>query len=89
MKKGLGVKRGSRNVFRDVGHANADVEQLKTNLAAEIIKSLDRAGLSVRTAHDRTGIAASDFSRIAMRTSAVSLSTASCPSSTGSGRAWR
>ena len=30
----------------------------------EIIKSLDRQVLSVRAAHDRTGIAASDFSRI-------------------------
>jgi len=33
-------------------------------LAAEIIKALDRKGLSVRAAHDRTGVAAADFSRI-------------------------
>src|SRR5580658_4389175 len=56
--------RGSGNVFRDFGHELADVEQLKAILAAEIIKMLDRDGLSVRGAHDRTGIAAADFSRI-------------------------
>src|SRR5580658_270500 len=56
--------RGSGNVFRDLGHANADVEQLRAILAAEIIKMLDREGLTVRAAHARTGIAAADFSRI-------------------------
>ena len=49
----------SGNVFRD-----ADVEQLKAILAAEIIKALDGEHLTVRAAHDRTGIAAADFSRI-------------------------
>jgi len=58
------VVRGSRNVFRDLGHKNADIEQFKAILAAEIIKALDRQGLSVRAAHRRTGIAAADFSRI-------------------------
>ena len=33
-------------------------------LAAEIIKALDREHLTVRAAHDRTGISAADFSRI-------------------------
>jgi predicted XRE-type DNA-binding protein len=60
----LDVIRGSGNVFRDLRHANADIEQLKAILAAEIIKVLDREGLSVRGAHGRTGIAAADFSRI-------------------------
>lgn len=60
----LEVIRGSGNVFRDLGYKNADIEQLKALLAAEIIRSLDREGLSVRAAHSRTGIAAADFSRI-------------------------
>jgi predicted XRE-type DNA-binding protein len=60
----LDVTRGSGNVFRDFGHANADVEQFKALLAAEIIKALDRDKLTVRAAHARTGIAAADFSRI-------------------------
>jgi predicted XRE-type DNA-binding protein len=58
------VVRGSGNAFRDLGHKNADTEQIKAILAAEIIKVLDREDLSVRDAHDRTGIAAADFSRI-------------------------
>jgi predicted XRE-type DNA-binding protein len=60
----LEVVRGSGNVFRDLGHKNSDAEQVKAILAAEIIKALDRDGLSVRAAHGRTGIAAADFSRI-------------------------
>src|SRR5271167_3600614 len=60
----LEVKRGGGNVFRDLGHKNADVEQFKAILAAEIIKMLDREELTVRAAHARTGIAAADFSRI-------------------------
>jgi len=56
--------RGSGNVFRDLGHASPDVVQLKAILASEIIKMLDRQGLSVRAAHAQTGIAAADFSRI-------------------------
>jgi predicted XRE-type DNA-binding protein len=63
-REGLEVTRGSGNVFRDLGRANADIEQLKATLAAEIIKVLDREGLSVRGAHGRTGVAAADFSRI-------------------------
>ena len=60
----LDVVRGSGNVFRDLGHKNPDAAQFKAILAAEIIKALDREGLSVRAAHKRTGIAAADFSRI-------------------------
>jgi predicted XRE-type DNA-binding protein len=60
----LEVLRGSGNVFRDLGHENADAQQFKAILAAEIIKALDRDGLTVRGAHSRTGIAAADFSRI-------------------------
>src|SRR5271167_5265273 len=60
----LELVRGSGNVFRDLGHENADLEQLKAILAAEIIKALDRQGLSVRAAQRQTGNAAADFSRI-------------------------
>ena len=66
VKKGeeVEVARGSGNVFRDLGHKNADAEQFKAILAAEIIKALDRERLTLRAAHGRTGIAAADFSRI-------------------------
>src|SRR6267154_812078 len=60
----LEAVRGSGNVFRELARENADAEQLKAILAAEIIKALDREHLTVRAAHDRTGIAAADFSRI-------------------------
>ena len=56
--------RGSGNLFRDLGHKNADAEQFKAILAAEIIKAVDRESLTVRAAHRRRGIAAADFSRI-------------------------
>ena len=38
----LEVVQGSGNVFRDLGHENADAEQFKAILASEIIKALDR-----------------------------------------------
>jgi predicted XRE-type DNA-binding protein len=63
-KEALEVIRGSGNVYRDLGKENADLQQFKALLAAEIIKTLDRDGVSVRQAHARTGIAAADFSRI-------------------------
>jgi len=60
----LAVVRGNGNVFRDLGRKNADAEQFKAILAAEIIKALDREHLTVRAAHGRAGIAAADFSLI-------------------------
>ncbi|MDX8126903.1 helix-turn-helix transcriptional regulator [Methylomonas sp. OY6] len=58
------IVRGSGNVFADFSHPNAEVEQLKALLAAEIIGVLDDRALTVRKAEDQTGIAAADFSRI-------------------------
>lgn len=60
----LELVHGSGNVFRDLGRENADAMQLKAILAAEIINALDKEHLTVRAAHERTGIAAADFSRI-------------------------
>lgn len=56
--------RGSGNVFRDLGLEAPDLRQLKSLLAAEVIKVLDRDRLTVREAATRTGVAAADFSRI-------------------------
>jgi predicted XRE-type DNA-binding protein len=58
------VVKGSGNVFRDFGRAAADVEQLKSILAAKIIGVLDDRELSVRKAEGLTGVKASEFSRI-------------------------
>jgi predicted XRE-type DNA-binding protein len=60
----LELVRGSGNLFRDLGRENADIHQLKAQLAAEIIKALDRDELTLRAAHAKTGFAAADFSRI-------------------------
>lgn len=54
----------SGNVFRDLGHSDADREQLRALLAARIIGVLDDRKLTVRAAQEVTGIAAADFSRI-------------------------
>lgn len=64
MTKKLETERGSGNVFADLGLANADVEQVKSLLATEIINILDEEGLSVRAAEKRTGVPYTDFSRI-------------------------
>ncbi len=60
----LELVRGSGNVFRDLGREDADLEQLKALLAAEIIKALDCDELTIREAQARTGFTAADFSRI-------------------------
>ncbi len=64
MTEKLETVRGTGNVFADLGLANSDVEQTKALLAAEIIQVLDKEGLSVRAAEERTGVAYTDFSRI-------------------------
>ena len=56
--------RGSGNVFRDFGRANAGLEQARAILAAKIIRTLDERGLSTREAEMLTGVAHSEFSRI-------------------------
>jgi predicted XRE-type DNA-binding protein len=63
-KKDHGCVHGSDNVFRDFGVQNADAEQLRAMLAAQIIRALDERPLTVRQAESLTGIAAADFSRI-------------------------
>jgi predicted XRE-type DNA-binding protein len=64
MTEKIEIERGSGNVFADLGLINADVEQTKGLLAAEIINILDQEGLSVRAAEKRTGVPYTDFSRI-------------------------
>lgn len=64
MSDDLEFVRGSGNVFRDFGDPNADLEQARAILAAEIIRVLDDRKLSVRAAENLTGVAAAEFSRI-------------------------
>jgi predicted XRE-type DNA-binding protein len=55
---------GTGNVFRDLGLPNPEAEQLKAILATKIIAVLDTQNISVRRAHELTGFAAADFSRV-------------------------
>ena len=63
-KEPLELIRGSGNIYRDFDVPDADVRQLKAILAAEIIKTLDKKGLTARKAQSLTGIDAGDFSRV-------------------------
>lgn len=63
-KEPLELVRGSGNIYRDFDVPDADIRQLKAILAAEIIKTLDKKGLTVRKAQSLTGIDAGDFSRV-------------------------
>ena len=63
-KEKIEVVRGSGNVFRDFGRPNADIEQLKAILAAQIIGILDDRELSTRKAEKLTGVPHADFVRI-------------------------
>ena len=61
---GIEVETSSGNVFLDLGLPDAELEQLRAILAAEIGKTLTADKLTVRAAEKRTGVAAADFSRI-------------------------
>jgi len=63
-KETIEIVRGSGNVFADLGYVDSDVRQAKALMGAQIIKILDREGLSTRQAEARTGISHSEFSRI-------------------------
>ena len=59
------VIRGSGNVWRDLGYADADVREIKSQLACKIIVLLEQRGLSDRAAaKELEGIDHSDISRI-------------------------
>ena len=62
--KRVEVIRGSGNAFKDLGIANADVEQSKAILAARIISLLDEKLLSTRKAATLTEFQQADFARI-------------------------
>lgn len=64
MKDDFELVRGSGNVFKDFGRPNANVEQTRALLAAEIIRVLDKRRLSTREAEKLTGVGHSEFSRI-------------------------
>jgi predicted XRE-type DNA-binding protein len=64
MNEHIGLVRGSGNVFADLGDPDAQTRQLKAQLAAEIITTLDRLGLTVRAAASLAKADPADIQRI-------------------------
>lgn len=64
MTEQLELVHGSGNMFRDLGLANPEAEQLKAILSAKIIDVLDSQSINVCRAHQMTGIADTDFSKV-------------------------
>lgn len=58
------VVRGSGNVFRDLRLPDADTEQMKSALAAEILKAMREQGLTHAAAAARAEVQRADISRI-------------------------
>lgn len=56
--------RGSGDVFADLGFVDAPLMRMKSRLAGEIARALDRRELSVRAAAKEAGATAADLSRI-------------------------
>ena len=60
----LEIVSGSGSLFRDFGHADADVRQAKALLGMQVMKFLDEEGLSTGQAEAQTGVSHSEFLRI-------------------------
>lgn len=58
------VVRGTGDVFADLGFADAPVMRLKSRVAHEIVRALDKRKLSGRVAAQQVGAMAADLSRI-------------------------
>ena len=58
------LMRGSGDVFADIGFADAPLMRLKSRVANEIARALDRRGASVRAVAKEAGATAADLSRI-------------------------
>ena len=56
IKEPIEVVLGSGNAFRDFDYPDADVRQAKAIMGAQIIKIVDKRGLSTRQAEAQTGI---------------------------------
>jgi predicted XRE-type DNA-binding protein len=56
--------RGSGDVFADLGFADAPLMRLKSRVANEIARALDRRDLTVRAGAKEAGATAADLSRI-------------------------
>lgn len=58
------IVRGTGNVFHDMGIPDADTEQMKSALAAEIIGAMREQGLTHAAAAKKAGVQRADISRV-------------------------
>lgn len=58
------IVRGSGNVFRDLGLPNADIELVKADLGAAIMRAQREQGLTNAAAAHKAGVDVGDISRI-------------------------
>ena len=63
-KADMDTVRGSGDVFADLDFADAPLMRLKSRVANEIARTLDRRALSTRAAAKDAGATAADLSRI-------------------------
>ncbi len=64
MTEKIEIVRGSDNIFRDFGHADADLLHLKAQLAARIIGALNEKKLKGKKAVETLKMTEADISRI-------------------------
>jgi predicted XRE-type DNA-binding protein len=58
------IKRGSKNVFADLGHADPETHVLKAGLVTRIGDIIGAAGLNQTDAAERMGLSQPDVSRL-------------------------
>lgn len=64
MKNALAIKKGSGNVYADLGLPDAEDRLLKARIVTAIGDSIERQGLSQAAAGQRMGLAQPDVSRL-------------------------
>ena len=64
MKDDTSVKRGSKNLFADLGHADPETHLLKAGLVARIRDIIKASKLTQAEAAERIGISQPDVSRL-------------------------
>lgn len=60
----IDLVRGSGNIFADFGDPDAQTKQLKAQMAADIIRTLDKHGLTVRAGAKLAHVDPADIQRI-------------------------
>jgi predicted XRE-type DNA-binding protein len=60
----VAIRRGSKNIFADLGYADADTHKLKAELVTRLSGLMESRGLTQSQVAQQTGISQPDVSRI-------------------------